>query len=386
LACVVSVLGASGAATASAATMPPQGIFESCALETQLQTCIQRLQVMHAGGVQIVVIPAWGVSLPSLSAYASAANGLGMSVMWQIAGPGPFWWQGGSTGTGMAPFFPGFASACGCQQNGPLLAYTIQWLSQLPGTYGYYAADAYDDTLGSGDQGAMASYVSQIKQQDPTHTVMIGSAGESQTSQFQQIPDVIGTEMYPVTTSSLMPVGANQDMWDSVAQWASDAQQSADAAGKQSAFILQAFTWGDSLADGEAIGACSPSDTPDSCAAKLRYPSSSEQLQLRNEVLANAHPKLIIWFSFYGTYGSSSGSPPSADAAARWSGLSEAIQAPLPTAPAATHAPLITTKKPQAKKTHRPRAHAAGHKRHRRHHRKHRRLRRRVKHPRVKHA
>jgi hypothetical protein len=231
----------------------------------------------------------------------------------------------------------------------------------------------------------MASYVSQIKQQDPTHTVMIGSAGESQTSQFQQIPDVIGTEMYPVTTSSLMPVGANQDMWDSVAQWASDAQQSADAAGKQSAFILQAFTWGDSLADGEAIGACSPSDTPDSCAAKLRYPSSSEQLQLRNEVLANAHPKLIIWFSFYGTYGSPSDSPPGADAAARWSGLSEAIQAPLPTAPTATQAPLIATKKPQAKKTHRPRAHAAGHKRHRRHHRKHRRLRHRVKHHRVKH-
>src|SRR5438270_3486204 len=152
LACVLCLLAASGAAGASAASLPPQGIFESCGLDTQLQTCVQRLQVMHDGGVQIVVMPAWGVSLSSLSAYADAAHALGMSVMWMTAGPGPFWWQGSPSDTSMAGYFSAFASACGCQQNGPLLAYTIQWLGQLPGTYGYYVADAYDDALGPGDQ------------------------------------------------------------------------------------------------------------------------------------------------------------------------------------------------------------------------------------------
>src|SRR5207253_2569083 len=148
LACALCLLGVAGAAGASAASLPPQGTFENCGLDTEIQTCVQRLQAMHAGGVQIVLIPAWGVSLSSLSAYADAAHALGMSVMWETGGGGPYWWQGTPSSTSMAAWFPGFASACGCDQNGPLLAYTIQWLSQLSGTYGYYAAD--DSMLSAG--------------------------------------------------------------------------------------------------------------------------------------------------------------------------------------------------------------------------------------------
>jgi len=385
LACTLCMLAAFGTASASAATLPPQGIFENCNLDTEMQTCVQRLEVMHQGGMEVVVIQAWGYSLASLSQYAEAAHSLGMSVMWQIAGPGPFWWQGSSSSTSMSGPFSALASSCGCDQNGPLLAYTVQWLSQLPGTYGYFAADAYDDTVSSGDDSGMSSYVAQIKQQDPTHTVMIGSADESETSQYQRIPDEIGTEMYPVTTSSLMPVGANQDMWGSIAQWASDAQRSADAAGKQSAFILQAFTWGDNLVDGQAIGVCSATDTQSSCYAKLRYPSSAEQLQLRNEVLSNAHPALILWFSFYGTYGQAGDDtysiyPTGAEAAARWAGLAAAVQGPFPGAPTETHG------RPHVASGHKILAHIAGShaKRHRR--RKHRRHRRRLKHRRKKRA
>ena len=119
LACVLCLLAASGAAGASAASLPPQGIFESCGLDTQLQTCVQRLQVMHDGGVQIVVMPAWGVSLSSLSAYADAAHALGMSVMWQLGGSD--WWQDPPTSTSEAGSYSAFASACGCDQNGSLL-------------------------------------------------------------------------------------------------------------------------------------------------------------------------------------------------------------------------------------------------------------------------
>jgi hypothetical protein len=234
--------------------------------------------------------------------------------------------------------------------------------------------------------------VAQIKQQDPSHTVMIGSAGESQTATYQQIPDVIGTVMYPVTTSSLMPVGANQDMWDSITQWAQDAQHSADGAGKQSAFILQAFTWGDNPADGQAIGACSASDTQSSCYSKLRYPSASEQRQLRDEVLTNARPKLILWWSFPGTYGQTGSDtysvyPTGPEAYARWSGLSEAIQAPYPGTPSSSPGAVAASVKPhrassglRATGKHRPRAHIALLRHHRRH-RRHRKLR----HHRLKH-
>jgi hypothetical protein len=384
LASIALLICGIASASASAGTLPPEGIFENCGLDTQMPTCVQRLQVMHQGGMQIVVIPDGG-SLASLQSYAATAQSLGMSVMWELSNPG--WWQDPSTSTSMAGYSSAFAAACGCSQNGQLLAYTVHWLSQLPGTYGYYAAD--DSMLSPGDQAGVAAYVAEIKQQDPVHTVMIGSADESQTATYQAIPDVIGTEMYPVTTDPLMPLATNQDTWNSMAQWAADAQHSADSAGKQSAFILQAFTWGDNLSDGQTIGACSTTDSQSSCYAKLRYPSSAEQLQLRNEVLENSHPKLILWWSFPGTYGQTGTDtysiyPTGADAAARWSGLSAAIQAPFPGAgvspsPAAAPGP----RRPQTIGAHLARAvtitraHVALHrKRHHRRHRRHRHHRR----------
>jgi hypothetical protein len=359
LAILVSLGFALCAASASAATLPPEGIFENCRLDTQMLTCVQRLEVMHQGGMQIVVISPSGESPASLAAYAATAHSLGMSVMWELSDPS--WWQAPAS-TSMDRSYPGFVAACGCTQNGELLAYLVHWLGQQTGTYGYYAAD--DLVLAAGDRPAMAAYVAEIKQQDPYHTVMIGSANESQTATFQSVPDVIGTEIYPVTTDRMMPVSANQGTWDSLGQWATDAQKSADRAGKQSAFILQAFTWGDNLSDGQIIGGCSASDTQLSCYSKLRYPSAADQLELRNEILLHAHPKLILWWSFPGTYGDVTGDtyslyPSGGEAAARWSGLAAAVQAPFP----------LSSRRHGARRI---RAHvaAAGHsrKRHRKHH------------------
>src|SRR5205807_309040 len=144
-------------------------------------TCLDRLSAMHQGGMQVVLISASEGSLPSLSQYAAAAKSLGMSVMWELSNPS--WWRDSATSTNAATSFPAFAHACGCSQNGQLLGYVIDWLGQLPGTYGYYAAD--DSMLSGGDSPGVARYVSQIKQHDPAHTVMIGSASQSQSSAYQ---------------------------------------------------------------------------------------------------------------------------------------------------------------------------------------------------------
>jgi hypothetical protein len=374
---------ASAAASASAGTLPPEGIFENCGLDTQMPTCVQRLEVMRQGGMQIVAISPANDSPGSVAAYAASAHSLGMSVMWELSNTS--WWHDPSTSTSMDSSYPGFVTACGCTENGALLAYLVQWLGQLPGTYGYYAAD--DLALGPGDAGPVATYVAEIKRQDPVHTVMIGSADESQTASYQSIPDVIGTEIYPVTTDPLMPISSNQDTWDSIGQWASDAQHSANSAGKQSAFILQAFTWGDNLADGQIIGGCTTSDTQLSCYSKLRYPSAAEQLQLRNEILTHSQPKLILWWNFPATFGDVTGDtyslyPSGADAAARWSGLAAAVQAPFPqnggTASAnagAVRAHIALVNARFAKHRHRHRRHHRRH-HHRRHHRHHHRRRR----------
>jgi hypothetical protein len=321
-----------GTPTALAATLPPQGIFESCPLDGALATCEQRLGVMHSGGLQVVVTPPSGASLDSLSQYTAAAHGLGMSVLWELSDAA--WWQQPSSGTGAATDFSQFATACGCSTNGAVLAFMTHWLGSLPGTYGYYAAD--DSMIGPNDQPGITSYVAQIKQTDPGHPIMIGAANGAQRHQYQGTVDLAAQEFYPVSTSSLLPASANQSTWDSIDQAAADTQSTADHAGKASAVILQAFTWGDNVDDGRAIGVCNSADTTASCNAKLRYPSGTEQLALRDAVLRNSHPQLILWWSFQGTYGyaqdpgSYFATPSPAEAASRWAGLSAAIQAPFP--------------------------------------------------------
>ncbi len=101
------------------ATLPAEGVFESCSLDTEMPTCLGRLHAMHQGGMQVVVITAWAGSLDSLRAYAAAAQSLGMSVIWELSDPS--WWRDPATSTGAAGQFPAFATGCGCDQNGPLL-------------------------------------------------------------------------------------------------------------------------------------------------------------------------------------------------------------------------------------------------------------------------
>jgi hypothetical protein len=323
----IAAVAGPAAATASAATMPAEGIFENCNLDTNANLCIQRLQVMHQGGVNVVLFPATQGSLQNLAGYAAAANSMGMKVMWQLSNPG--WWQNAS----VASYYPSFAQACGCTTNSALLPYMVHFFASLPGTYGYYAAD--DSMLGSGDRTGVAQYVSSIKTVDPHHTVILSSSDESQASQYQSIGDMNAAEIYPVTNSSLLPIGGNIAQWDGVAQSAIDAQKMATKAGKASAFILQAFSWGDNIDDGQGIGVCTAADTTQSCWNKLQYPAAAAQLKLRDEILQNAHPKLIIWWSFQGTYGQSGGDtysiyPTGAAAAAHWAGLKAAINAPAP--------------------------------------------------------
>ena len=360
------------AAPASAATLPTQGIFEGCPFETAAATCQQRLEMMHSGGLQVVVIPVGNRPLDSIAQYAAAAHSTGMSVMWELSNP--LWWQQPANGTQASHDYSAFSAACGCSTNGEVLAYMVRWLAALPGTYGYYAAD--DSMLAPGDSAGVSAYTARIKQADAGHTVLIGAANTIQGRQYQHSADLVGQEIYPVTTRSLLPQSANQSTWDIEAATAQATQNSADQAGKGSAVILQAFTWGDNVADGSAIGVCSSSDSTAACNAKLRYPSGAEQLALRNAVLRNSHPQLILWFSFYGTYGSveqdSYFAPIGPDeGAARWAGLSAAIKAPLPAAAVANAA---STHKSARAGRHKKHAHkAAHHKKHKKHkkHRKH---------------
>jgi hypothetical protein len=323
---------------------------------------------MKAGGVRVVAISAMGSSTTALSRYASAAHKLGLTIMWEIGDSN--WWLQPPTSTQVGADLPQFAAACGCSQNHPLLAYVVDWLRALPGTYGYYAAD--DSALRPGDEAALAAYMAQIRQLDPEHPAMIGAYSWQNRDSHQSVAGLIGQEILPVTTDPVLPIRPDSVTWNGVGLTARAAQSSADREGKASAFILQAFTWGDNLRDGQVLGVCSPYDTIDSCNGRLRYPTGAEQLALQDTILRNAHPALILWYSFPGTYGpavpdASSVYPGGAEAAARWKGLSAAIKAPLPLGPGrhraadARHAHRGGQRKHARRRRHAGRRHGRGH-------------------------
>jgi hypothetical protein len=150
------------------------------------------------------VFRAEGASQNALQTYAYVARYLGIKIMWDLSDPG--WWQQPSTSSDMAGSFPSFASGCDCDQNGPLLSSIVGWLGSLPATYGYYAAD--DMALAAGDRRVIAAFVDQIKAQDPNRPVMISSADQDQTTAYEGIADLIGAEIYPITTESSRPATA----------------------------------------------------------------------------------------------------------------------------------------------------------------------------------
>lgn len=304
-----------------AAAMPAEGIFGGCDY-SNLQACEQNLQTMHAAGFEVNVEPVWS-TLANLSALSAYAQSIGMSIMWQINDPG--FWGGQWAGSSAPNDFPQFAAACGCTASDQVLDYMIKWLAAQPGTYGYYAAD--DELLTPSEKGALTQYVSEIRSDDPNHMIMVG-ANASQGTEFASTGATLGNEIYPVTTNSLMPYQRHQDMWQSVAQSIAQDQRSAKAAGTQSAFILQSFTFGDNLSDGEAVGVCTPSMSAAQCAGLLQYPSAAAQLELRDQVLEHATPKLILWY----TFDQANASP------GRWSALTQAISAPAPATAAAARA------------------------------------------------
>jgi hypothetical protein len=217
---------------------------------------------------------------------------------------------------------------------------------------------------------------------------MISAFQSSQTQQYMRIADV-GQEIYPVTAWDLLPTADSMDVWKSVASTVTQTQREASSAGSDSAFILQAFSWGDNLSDGTAVGVCSPGDSPAKCWSEARYPSGAEQLELRNEVLTHAHPKLILWWSFEGTYGPAYGQssnfiPPQSQEQAHWAGLTAAIGAPLP---GATQYASQDRRGGRQRTTHRRTTHRRTKHRHTNHrHTRHRHTRHRHRHRRHRHS
>jgi hypothetical protein len=320
-------------------SLPPQGIFTDCDISTSLPACAARLAIVAHAGLKILVQPLPPAGLPLLE-YVSALKSSGLEAMWEITDPG-WWGYNGSAPFGydrsaanMLAVEPSWAVACGCQSNADLLTFIASRLESTGLTYGFYVAD--DSQFEGSDQpyqlgdvlSGLQRFSADLHAAASGAKTMISAWGLSDSAvaaRASASADLVGEEMYPFASYGGSAVSA-ADAISEVTEAARADQRIADTNGAESAFILQAFSWGE----------CAPDTNASGTGATSAYPAAPEMSSLRDAVLGAARPSLLLWYSLEETIGWPAGQQPSGctappDPVVRLDALTSAVTAPYPT-------------------------------------------------------
>jgi len=230
-------------------------------------------------------------------AYLDHAQSVGMKVI--IALNNPTFYRGKSLGLK----FPALAQTCNCTDNTSFIRYVVNLVKHHPAVWGYYIGDEVDP----GDHDQMKSELADLVHQlDPKHPrLFIDTAGHSTAvwrgnSPFYDTADVIGSDFYPVREES-----SDYPSLDQTAMVASGIQAYANAHGENAAIVLQAFSRSEYGVSGDP------------------YPTADQMKTMLSQTLANAHPRIILWYSYYDTMSSE-------NATQNWNNLKAAIAHNIP--------------------------------------------------------
>lgn len=266
---------------ASSIILPPdgQGLYDACLPSDA--TCLSHLDQMASAGFKLVVnYSQLYASDNDQIAYANHAASLGMKVIWAMNDPA-FW-----NGTSLKNNYTALAATCNCSDNAGFTAYFVNLVKNLPGTWGYYVGDEVDPS----NSTAVKVFTDLVKQTDPNHPRLFitdpsfASQTDSMISPFANTADVLGVDYYPVGRTDI-PNGVN-----ATADIANSMQVADNKYGKQSAMVLQAHWLG--LYSGFNY-LCSPFP---SC---VPYPTQDQMILMKDLTLQNAHPQLILWYSYF---------------------------------------------------------------------------------------
>jgi hypothetical protein len=260
---------ASGRAEARQA-LPSQGLYEYCALSQTPQTCLDRLRKIAGGGFSVVLnYQQLDASRKMLLRYAHVADRLGVKIVWPLKDA--VWWRDGGNPT---VTYPGLAKACGCDTRAALITWFVRLVRDLPATWGYYVGD---ETAPAND-GAVRRLGRRIEALDPAHPRLFVAQGLNpgrDLAPFAPAADVLGVDWYPVGFD--LPLSTVSTVSGKAGRIATDT-------GKGTAIVLQSFSW-DQYPD---VGAPSP-----------RWPTRSEMRRMRDLAISAAHPRLLLWYSFF---------------------------------------------------------------------------------------
>jgi hypothetical protein len=289
VAALLLVLSPAPAANAAVGDMPPQGVFDICAINTaeQIPGCVSRFDKMLAADQTIVYNGSLlSASLANIQIYAEAARVRGMKLMVPLSGYAPHHY--GRYSNELLSSLPQFAAACTCFTNEGLLTYMESFFSSTDAHFGYYLVD--DTGITTDTRTQLESFLSWWRPMVGSHGPMIGLYNwPNEVERFGDLPMMLGMERYltfaePPSPEHTYRIGVE------VANPARRMQQFADANPLvQPSAILQAWSW---------------SDHPDyvipaECAqhsGTCRFPTSEEMLRIRDQQILNADTHVIMWW------------------------------------------------------------------------------------------
>lgn len=258
------------------APLPPQGLYEGCAPRTG-EACISHLAAIRAAGFRYVLnYSSWYGSPAEVLRYADAAATLGLQLIWPLNHPA---WRAleslDATYTTLLaePVFAESATATPdlAQRSGPdkaLIATAIDLVAQHPATWGFYIGDE----LPREEVDRVAALSATVRALAPGKPQLyIARPGAARLRPFARIADVAGADVYPIGSGD-----------PPVARAARTAEAVTAEAETHTAMVLQAFSWSQYR--------------PRSGSA--HYPSFRTLVAMRDAAIQNAHPTMILWYSY----------------------------------------------------------------------------------------
>jgi hypothetical protein len=327
--------------------LPPQGLYNSCEIDTALSMCETRDEQMASGGftleINYIGLMAHKTGANSLATWLTYDASIGLrqvlNVKNAIKDADPL------NGTLLVTSYATLATDCGASNNAQLISCVASVAGTSPAFYGWYI---YDEpgcpdqhtgycrgSLAGGNYANIATLAAYIASVDPLHPI-IGintpggvppcSGGWSSSCGPTQISDLyswLTNSTTPYTGYDYYPIGFPGQSIADIGTIGTLLQNEIGATypPEQVAFVAQAFSWYQESDSGCTIATCP-------------YPTKAQLLQMRNQALYYANRAgNPLYALFYYEYADTvclhnySG----CDATANWDNLVSAAFAPFPT-------------------------------------------------------
>ena len=297
------------------AAVPPQGVYDQCPPTPDLQTCIEHVRRVAAGGMPIILnYTSWYATPTDLLKYADAAAAAGVKLIWPLNDK--VWREQGN----LFKRYPKLASACYCSD---MLDYVVTRLKDHPATWGWYIGDE----LTANEAPLVQALADRVRALDPGHPTIYVAMGMLEQlggnlGPYLRAADYVGSDMYPI--GSEVPATMTGEAM------AASARQ-AQPSGNRTVAVLQAFAHNQYPQDG----------MPDD-----HFPTAAEMIDQRNQAILHGNPSLILWYALNDI-------DRSPDPAGNWASLVAAANAPPPVVP---EPPAATAPRPTATPAARARA------------------------------